>query len=287
MRCRRSCRLIALLAIFAVPGCQLPSRDGPVSKSLATCRQLSQQGISAAERGQTKKATELLSKAVEACPIDPEARQNYAESLWQAGTRREAIAQLEEATRLASEDAMLRVRLAQMHLAAGDLVRARRSAEQAIDLNPKLADAWAIRGRIMRADGQLRQSLADYLRALGYAPSDQQLLLETAGLYQQLNQPQRALATLYSLADTYSPGEEPPELLRSIGLVCMALQRREEGAKVFYRLAESEQTAGRPAEAEMAARQALALDPQHQASRELLGRLEMARLPQGPASTRR
>jgi len=99
-----------------------------------------------------------------------------------------------------------------------------------------------------------------------------------------LNQPQRALATLHTLSDTYSPGEEPPELLSSIGLACIALERRDEGADVFYRLGESHRLAGRPQEAAAAARQALALDPRHQPSRELLGNLEMqlARQPQPP-----
>ena len=284
--------LLSLLLL----GCRLPGGEGPVSRSLATCRQFSQQGIAAAERGQHQQAEGLLEKAVEACPIDPEARRYYAETLWHRGARHEAIAQLEEAGRLANEDAMLRVRLAEMYLAIGQMGRARRTVEQALDLNPKLSAAWAIRGRVKRVGGQPGQALADYQRSLGYAPDDQHLLLEIAELYRELNQPQRALATLHNLADTYSPGEEPQQVLYLTGLAYVALGRYEDGVEsisaalvreeptpeLFYSLGEAELLAGRPVEAAAAARHALTLQPGHQPSRELLGRLELARRPQAP-----
>ncbi|HYW78036.1 MAG TPA: tetratricopeptide repeat protein, partial [Thermoguttaceae bacterium] len=105
--CQSFC-LLALIAVGLLSGCRMPGSEGPVSKSLATCRQLSRQGISAAEQGKCDDAERLLAKAVKSCPIDPEARRHYAETLWQRGAQLEAIAQLEEATRLAGDDAMLR-----------------------------------------------------------------------------------------------------------------------------------------------------------------------------------
>lgn len=291
----KHCRLmIAVLAILAA-GCQIPGRRGPVPRALATCRQLSQRGIAAAERGRPQRARELLADAVEACPVDPEARRHYADALWKCGARTEAITQQQEAARLASEDAMLHVRLAEMHLATGKMDLARRRAEQALDLNPRLPAAWVIRGRVMRADGKLQQALADFHRALGYAPDDRQVLLEIAELYRQLDQPQRALSCLHSLADTYSPGEQPQNVLFLTGLAHMALQRYEDAAEsfsaavlrdtptteIFYRLAEAELAAGRPAEAATAAQQALLLTPGDPASSELLRRLETARSSEG------
>ncbi len=287
---------VGLLLVLLPSGCRLPGREGPVSRSLATCRQLSQQGVAALERGRPQQAEALLAKAVHACPIDPEARRHYAEALWRGGARQEAVAQLDQASQLASEDATLRVRLAEMHLAAGHLEHARQKAQQALDLNPKLPAAWAIRGRVMQASGQPQEALADFHRALGYAPADQQILLEVAELYRQLNRPQRALATLHSLADTYSPGEEPQQVLRLMGLSYTALGRYEDALEslsaaavredptpeIFYRLAEAELLAGHPAEAEAAARHALALHPHHQPSRQLLDRLQLARQPQAP-----
>ena len=54
-------------------GCRLPGVEGPVSKSLATSRQYSQQGVAAIEAGRWAEAQELLAKAVKCCPADPEA----------------------------------------------------------------------------------------------------------------------------------------------------------------------------------------------------------------------
>jgi tetratricopeptide (TPR) repeat protein len=296
MRCSGPGSIISVLLALLLPSCRLPGGEGPISRSLATCRQLSQQGIAALERGQPEQAEALLAKAVDACPIDPEARYHYGEALWRRGARHEAIAQLEEASRLAREDAMLRVRLAEMHLATGQGERARESAEEALDLDPELPAAWAIRGRVMRASGQPRRALADFHRALGYAPQHRPILLEVAELYRQLNQPERALATLHTLADTYSPGGEPQQVLYLMGLAYLARGRYEDAAEslsaaasreqpnpeIFYRLGEAEMLAGHPGEAAAAARRALALEPQHGPSRRLLDRLQLARQPQTP-----
>lgn len=296
MRHLGSSLIISLLLAVLPSGCQLPGLEGPVSRSQATCRQLSQQGIAALERGQLQQAEAVLAKAVDACPIDPEARRHYAEALWRSRAQQQAIAQLEEACRLASEDAPMRGRLAEMQLLVGQLQRARESAQQALDLNPKLPAAWAIRGRVMQAGGQPQEALADFHRALGYAPQDRQILLEVAELYRQLNRPQRALAALQSLADTYSQGEEPQRVLRLMGLSYTALGRYEDAVEslstaaaredptpeILCRLAEAELLAGRPAEAEVAARRALAIQPQHQPSRRLLDHLQLARQPQTP-----
>ena len=285
-----------LAAVLLTSGCRWIRPEGPISESLATSRQLTQRGIAAVERGRPDKAETLLADAVGACPADSEARRQYAEVLWQRDARPEAIAQLQEAVRLNSEDATLLVRLAEMQLAAGQIEEAWQNAEGALDINPKLAPAWAARGRIMRATGRHQQALADYHRSLGLAPGDREMLLEVAELDHHLGRPQRALATLHALADTYSPGEEPQKVLHLTGLVCMALGRHEEGteklaaaliagdatAEMYYHLGEAELLAGRPLQAAEAARQALALEPHHIPSRELLGRLGLAAQGQAP-----
>ena len=285
---------VVLLALLAA-GCRLPFRDGSVPQSVTDCRRLSQQGVAALERGQQESAETLLAKAVAACPADGEAHRNYAEAFWRRGARKEAIDQLQQASRLMGEDAALSVRLAEMQLADNQIEPARQNAEQALALDPKLPGAWAIRGGVLRAAGQPQQALADYLRALGYAPSDRTILLEIAELHRQLNQPDRALHTLQTLADTYSPGEEPGQVLYLTGMAYRALGRHDDSLEslkaavargkptpeMLYGLGEAQWLAGRPTEAAAAARQALALQPQHQPSRALLDRIELAQRPQG------
>ncbi|MEN6405683.1 MAG: tetratricopeptide repeat protein [Thermoguttaceae bacterium] len=250
------------LAMLAA-GCRLPGRDGPVPASLANCRRLAQQGAVALDRGDQAKAETLLAQAVDVCPVDAEARGHYAEALWRRGARQEAIAQLEEATRLTAEDAAMWVRLAEMHLTVGQPELARQNAERALSLDARLPSAWAIHGRVLRADGQLAEALADDLRALGYAPNDRALLAEIADLHRQMNRPDRALQTLQTLADTYSSGEEPGQVFYQMGLAQTALGRYDDAAEslalatargesspeLVARLNEVRRLAGRPVHA--------------------------------------
>jgi len=283
---RFACLLVALLA----SGCRLPGRDGPISESLVNCRQLSRRGIAALERGQQQEAEKLLAEAVAACPVDPEARRQYAEALWQRGASHQAIEQLEEAGRLVEEDATLRVRLAEMQFGIGQVRLARQTAERALDADPRSAAAWIARGRVMRAEGNVPQALADYHRALGYAPTNPEILLATAELYHELNRPQRMLETLHSLTDTYVPGEEPQRVLHLTGLAYLTLGRYQDAVaslsaavrreqptpEIYCRLGEAELLAGHPEAASAAARNALMLQPTHQPSRELVNRIEFA-----------
>ncbi len=82
-----------------------------------------------------------------------------------------------------------------------------------------------LRGQVAAVAGNPRQALADYHRALGYAPGDRQIELLLAESYRQLNQPERALAALQSLAEGYSPGEQPQQLLYLQGLAQRACGR--------------------------------------------------------------
>jgi tetratricopeptide (TPR) repeat protein len=288
---RPACFALVLL----LGGCRLPGWEGPVSRSLADCRRLSQQGMAALDRGEQEKAETLLAQAVNACPVDAEARRRYAEALWRRGAQKEAIAQLEAAGRVTPDDAALWTRMAEMQLAADQVASAGQTAERALDLDSKLPGAWAVRAGVRRAAGNPQEALADYLRALGYTPSDRAMLREVAELYRQLNQPERALHTLQNLAETYSPGEEPADCLYLTGLAYVALGRYDDGvesftaaltrgtptAEMYCQLGQAELLAGHPTEAACAARQALALDSAHQASRDLLDRIELAQRPQG------
>ena len=289
---------IAPLAILLMllAGCRLPGHEGPVSQSLAESRKLSREGVAAMENGQQKQALDILAKAVKACPADPEARRNYAETLWQHGSKKEAIAQMEEAAAYAGEDATFWTRLAEMYLDNGRIDAAAKSAQQALDLDSKLASAWAIHGGVLQALDQPRNALADYLRALRYSPSDRKILLRVAELYRQLEQPERALQTLQALADSYAPGEEPQQVLYLTGLaytslgryndaiesLSSALVRDKPTPEILCGLGEAELLAGRTDEAAAVAQQALAIQPRHQPSRELLNRVELARRPQDP-----
>ncbi len=285
------CGLVLWLVLASgLAGCRLPGWDGPVSRSLATSRQLSQQGLVAMERSQWQQAETLLAQSVKACPGDVDARRSYAESLCHRGAKTEAIAQLLAASQCAPEDATLRVKIAEIQLELGHVDMASETAQLALDLDPKLASAWAVRGRVKRVQGQLRPALADLHHSLSLEPGNRGVQMEVAQLYGQLNEPQRALTMLKNVIDSYPPGEEPQEALYLEGLTYLTLGRcddavesltaakRRGGAtpEILCRLGEAELLAGQPARAAAAAQEALALDPNHGPSRELIGRLEVA-----------
>ncbi|MCX7427720.1 MAG: tetratricopeptide repeat protein [Planctomycetia bacterium] len=240
----RSAGLLVLMGACSA-GCRLPGVEGPVSKSLATSRQYSQQGVAAIEAGRWVEAQDVLAKAVKSCPTDPEARRHHAEALWHIGQQAKAVGELEEAIAMVGDDVSLHVRLAEMRLAMGQLDPAAREAEAALDLDP---------------------------------------------------QPQKSLSMLQSLIDTYAPGEEPQRVVYLQALAYQAMGRHEDAADGFalalargeatpellYRLAESQSRVGRQSEAAAAAEKALALDPGHQPSRLLLGRLGIARRANDP-----
>ena len=211
--------------LAAVVGCRLHRGAETASRSLVQCRQLSQQGLRALERNNLTQAESLLSQAVEACPVDAEARRRYAEVLWRRRKQHEALSQLDEAVRLSSEDSGLLAHAAQMRLALGHTAQASELSERAIDFDPKNGAAWAVRGRVRRRAGKPRQALADFQRASGLEPDNREVMQEIAEVYQELQQPQQALAAWQTLCDAYPPGEEPQRVIYLTGLAYNAVGR--------------------------------------------------------------
>jgi len=273
--------------LIAVAGCRIPGYGGPKSRSVLTSRQLSQQGASALYRQDWANAESLFARAVAACPADVDARRHYAETLWHRGAREDAISQLAEAVKIAPEDPRLLDRLAEFRLIAGNVELARHDAETAIDLDPRSADAWMVRGRIMRQLGDNRQALADLHRALSYDPRNSQVLHELAQTYLAAGEPQRALANLQCLLDLHPPGDEPPQLLFETGLAYADLGRYDEAVEsyqhalardranpdILFHLGEAEMSRGHATDARIVLEQAIARDPTNPRYQQLLARL--------------
>lgn len=271
---------IVVFTVLASSGCQLIGRERAVPKQMAASRQLSQRGINALERNEWEKGESLLAQAIKACPTDPEPHLHYAEALWHRGAREEALAQMREAIRFSGENPLLAVRLGEMCLELGRTDEAARLADEAIDLCPRSAPAWGLRGEVAKSRGQFDEALADLHRGLEYQRDDKQLLLLTAEVYREQGRPERALCVLESLRDCYASGEEPQRVLALQGLALAALRRYDDAidayrlaldrerptAEICCQLADAELRAGRRSEAAAALQQALALEPGHAAS---------------------
>lgn len=188
-------------------------RGGPVPQDLAVARRLSNEGLSAADRNDLVHAESLLERAVKSCPTDIDARRHYADVLWRRGERMEAVAQISEALRLSPGEVALCLDGGQMYMELGLLDDADRLAAEAVGVAPGSAAAWHLRGQVALARGRADEALADFHRALAIEPEDRDVLLDTAEVYRRLGRPQRCLATLAILGETYGPNQTPAHVL--------------------------------------------------------------------------
>lgn len=215
----------ATLVVTTGTGCRLVQRRGPVAPEVAATRRLCNEGLSAADRSDLVRAEGLLERAVKNCPTDIDARRHYAEVLWRRGERMEAVAQINEALKLSPDDAALCVQGGGMYLEMGLFDDAERLARDAVRVSPGSAAAWHLRGQVSLARGQAEPALADFHRALAIDPAERSVLLDTADAYRRLDRPQRALATLAVLGETYGPNQTPAHVLALEGFAQEALGR--------------------------------------------------------------
>jgi tetratricopeptide (TPR) repeat protein len=227
--------VVAMLIASCGPGCSLVPGRGPVSPELASARRLCNEGLAAADRSDLIRAEGLLEQAVKRCPQDVEARRHYADVLWRRGLRTEAVTQLDKALAIAPDDPALCVEAGGMYLDLGLFDESDRLAGQAVRIDPKSSSAWHLRGRVALARGQAEPALADFHRALAIAPANRSILLDTAEAYRRLDRPQRALATLAILGETYGPTDVPANVLVLEGLAQEALGRPADAAESYRR----------------------------------------------------
>jgi tetratricopeptide (TPR) repeat protein len=241
--------LLAALILLA-SGCRAFRHHKISEESIAAARQLSLQGIDAQQRNQWDRAESLFATAILKCPSDERAHAGFAESLWQRGAWQEAIAQMEESVRYSGGDPTRRVRLGQMYRSVGDLARANAQVDQALSSNSQLGPAWALRGQVLFAQGNRGEALASFHRALSYDSALPGVQLAIAEIYEQENRPQRALATLQSLAANAPPGQAAEIAIRqsralvalgrqgdAISLLAKAAERNDAPAAILQELA--------------------------------------------------
>ena len=284
--------LLAAAALAALcGGCRALRCPKASDETIAEARQLSLQAAAARQHHQWQQAEMLFADAVLKCPVDERARCGYAESLWQRGAQDEAIAHMEEGVRLSGHDPERVVQLGEMYLARGNLERAAAQAERAIRANRQLAAAWALRGKVHAAQGNQTEALASFHRALTIREPYPEVQLSLAQTYHQQGRPQRALATLQSLADSFPPDQIPVDVLIHQGLAlrqlgrhddaaCSLAQAAERGnpsAELLCELGRSHLAAGDAAAARLAIAAALDREPNHAGAIALRTELDASR----------
>lgn len=288
------CVVVGWLAMAGCTG--LPGR-WQRNNDVVMARQIAQRGMDALDARQWQQAESLFAEAVKVCPVDERVRWRYAEALWQRGARDAATQHMREAVRLSGDDPELMLRLGEMYLEQEQLHQAADLAEQVLRSGRPTAAAFRLRGEVLNRQGEWREALAAYHRALSLQSPYPEVQTAIAQLYYRQGQPQRALSTLQELAASYPRGEEPAELLLWQGLSYRALGRYDSAvaqflkveaggatsAELLYHLAEARFLAGDVAAAQRTVQRALEVDPHHEAARTLSqsiwGAMQLAGLP--------
>lgn len=305
MRCLSVLRIVLIATCLwlavSVTGCSSFSRNR-LDENVLAGRQLSLRGIEAMQQARWGDAEALISESVRLCPTDERIRAQYAETLWNLHARQDAILHMQLAVKLSGGNPDLLVRLGDMHLEQGDLDLAAAQADRAIAANRHLAAAWALRGDVFQRQGDDAQSLASYHRALGYSsPSHYpRVQLAIAESYRKQGRHGRALATLRRLADGY-PVDEVPAQVRfleglaqkelgrydgAIASLTAAIRKSSASPEYLFHLAETHLLMGDTVNARIAIGAALAADPAHQPSHQLVNYLDYESRGRGAAGGR-
>ena len=179
------------------------------TRSLAAARQLSLRGADHLQQQNYQDAGPLFSDALKHSPVDERAHWGIAKVFWTEGDRQRATQHMAKAAELSGNNPELLVQLGEMYLSEGDLARAEVQADLALARDRQHADAWALKGEVLRAGEHLEDALDCYQRALIHRPVNPTARIALADIYHELGRPQRALATLDQLADD-QPTEQIP-----------------------------------------------------------------------------
>jgi tetratricopeptide (TPR) repeat protein len=185
---------------------------------------------------------------------------------------------MQEAARISGNNPELLVRLGEMNLEQGQIAQAQAQADLALNNNRQQADAWQLRAKIASDQGQLQEAMQFYHRSLMAQTDNPPVQLALAELYQRMNRPQRALATLERMSDLRSPESQSAtawllkgQAMASLGqtneakvcLVQATQQANCDDCQTFLQIAQLNAQLGQVAEARIYLGQVLSRQPAH------------------------
>ena len=208
----------------------------------------------------------LWQDTVRKIPGSPEPRNDYANTLWEAGRNMEAVQQYQEALRLKPDYVDAHNNLGTLFVQIGRREEAVRHLEEALRLKPNAPQIHHNLGSVYEEMGRYEDALPHLERAREGLPGNAQVIAQLAHVLAELNRGEEALERIHA-ALRLQPGD--PELNNSLGVLLCRL--------------------GRPSEALDPLRAALAASPERTRVRFNLGRalFEAGRLDEAEAEFRR
>lgn len=219
---------IWVLILALLSGCRLPRWRGASAADVALARGLTSQGLRALQAGRVEEAEKAFRAAVKKCPLDPQSHERFGDFLVTRGRLKEALDEYLAACRLAVDDPHVRLKAAEVAFQLGNIPVAEKMVSEAIDLQPTLAKAWLVRGRLYACRREFPQALWAFSRALTLAPDDHEARVELARIHRQIGEPHKALVALQAVSGGFLLGETPAPVMFELAQVYLELGRTEE-----------------------------------------------------------
>jgi len=267
-------------------GCASLYDRGPVAENVIHARSLTRRGQHAQQRGDHEAAARLYEQAIEACPQDGRPHRQAAELLWQMGRKEQALEHMKKLLELTQTAPHVLTQYGRMLYENGDQTAAELRCRQALQSDPELGAAWALRGDLLASAGKFDDALLAYHRALAEGVPQPRIRYQVAEIYRRQGRPHRALSTLRNMLHEQPELHDRPEIQWSLGLVYRKLERYDQACdalrlaagasaspQVYSDLAETELRAGRHDQAQLAASRALRIAPNHATARQILQRI--------------
>jgi tetratricopeptide (TPR) repeat protein len=267
--------LLLVCALFA--GCGwLPSF---IQHSTDKSVRLTDEARLACERGDQQKARQLLARAAELAPDDPDVQCRIGRVLLLSGDTNEAVKHLRYATRNGVDDPDAYLELARVLLEARRYGECQEMIDQALRLVPTHVPAQILAGRLAELQHKDDEALAIYYRVLGNDPSDVEAMMHVADVLVRMERSDQAAPLLRTIVE--SDRMAPLELARAhwaLGLIYGRAHRWAESATQLaaaanlrpdlkaddaYQVAFAFWEAGDRDQAQEFVSRALAVSPQH------------------------
>jgi len=219
---------LALLVITT--GCQTlhPFRNS-VQQKASVLRQWTHSGVEAMQNGKLSQARAFFKRAASQSPQDVIARVNLARADARLGNLQQATEHMQSAIELNPDEADLHVELGDLYFQSSQGAAAATSVNRALELSPRSAKAWAVKGKLSHSAGNLHQALSEYQRSLSYSSThsaeNDETQMMMAQVYQQLGKPTRALSTVEQLLSRYPRDRQPENALLAKGKTLMQLNQ--------------------------------------------------------------
>lgn len=267
--------LFASVGLCCCGGCHIWRNVGVSSTATIASRQYVQQAAEAMHQNNENEAGQKLLLALKTNPGNAEARAMYADVLWDADRRQEAITELKQVADSAEATPATHIKLARMYFETGDLAMSQRYLSSGIRRDLGQSDAWVLQGEIYTAQNRHRSALTAFHQAIYHDAENWRAHIYLADLYLLMKNPQRAMETAQFVRHKFPPDQEPTEVLYCEGLAMYHLGRFTEAAetlavaetrsprdiRIISTLADAQRRAGMNAAAAQTAARGLAIDP--------------------------